>query len=76
MKLVLADTLFEPLQLLSTNTGAIANTTSTQRDFIPMLILGRKFSTLRSFKVPSFNLAKLQLMREQTVAAVSSAFQT
>jgi hypothetical protein len=44
MKLVVTDGFFEPLQLLSTNTGAIANTTSTQRDFIPMLILGRKVS--------------------------------
>jgi hypothetical protein len=61
---------------LNTNTGAIANITSTQRDFIPMLFLGRKVSTLRSFKVPSFNFAKLKLMREQNFAAIRSSFRT
>jgi hypothetical protein len=54
MKLVLTDTLFDPLQLLRTNTGAVANNTSTQRDFIPMLILGRKVSNRegQAFKLP------------------------
>jgi hypothetical protein len=55
MKLVVADTLFEPLQLFRTNTGTIANTASTQRDFIPMLILRTKVSNregqFQSFKV-------------------------
>jgi hypothetical protein len=53
MKLVSAGALFDPLQLFNTNTGAIANTTSIQRDFIPMLFLGRKVSNRegQAFKV-------------------------
>jgi hypothetical protein len=55
MKLVLTDPFLEPLQLLNTNTGAIANRTSTQRDFIPMLFLGRKVSNRegQAFEVSS-----------------------
>jgi hypothetical protein len=65
---------FELLQLFRTNTGVAANNTSTQRDFIPMLFLGRKVSTLRSFKITSFNPAKLKPMREQIFAAIRSSF--
>jgi hypothetical protein len=55
MKLVLTEPFFEPLQLLSTNTGTIANNISTQRDFIPMLFLGRKVSNRegQTFEVSS-----------------------
>jgi hypothetical protein len=55
IKLVLTDTLFDPPQLLNTNAGAIANNTSTQRDFIPMLFLERKVSNRegQAFEVPS-----------------------
>jgi hypothetical protein len=56
MKLVLAGVLFEPLQLFSTKTGVTAKTTSTQRYFIPMLILGRKVSNRegQAFKFQRF----------------------
>jgi hypothetical protein len=75
MKLVVPDTLFEPPQLFRTNASAIGKHISTQRDFIPMLILGRKVNAVK-FKVQNFSSAKLKLMREQSFGAISSAFQT